>query len=63
MLFHVSVVILLLLVCSVIPYSIDKSQFICSPIGRHLDYFQFLPVVNKTAINVHIHIFFGGHMH
>ena len=32
--------------------------FIYSPIRRHLDYFQFLAFVNKTAINVLVYTFF-----
>ena len=28
----------------------------------HLDYFQFLAVTNKAAINIHLHIFFYVHM-
>lgn len=34
-------------------------QFIhCSPIERHLDYFKFLAVTNKAAIDTHAYIFF-----
>ena len=28
--------------------------FICSSVGRHLDYFHFLTVVNAAALNVAI---------
>lgn len=33
-----------------------EAYFICSHVGRHSDYFQFLAIVNKTAINVLAHI-------
>lgn len=32
----------------------DIAQFICSPVNRYWDYFQFLAIINKIAINIYI---------
>lgn len=32
----------------------DVAQFICSPVNRYWDYFQFLAIINKIAINIYI---------
>lgn len=34
--------------------------FICLPTKRHLGCFQFLAILNKVAINIHVQVFFVG---
>ena len=45
--------------CSAVFHCMDISQFVHSPVDRHVSYFHFWVIVKITALTLYIQVFVG----